>query len=93
MHSDVVMVLGLADLLLRCCLTIDSYTVQGLERMRQLDTAYKNPKEFKFADSNIRDFTRCYEKLIAYLSRMICTLGLMAFLDIREKINLSNLPR
>ena len=92
-HSDVAMLLGLADLLLRCCLTIGKGTVQVMERLRQLDTAYKKPKEFKFADSNLRDFTRCYKKLISYLSRMICTLALMAFLDVRDKINLSNLPR
>ena len=92
-NTDVAMLLGLTDLLLRSCLSIDSCTVQVMERLRQLDTAYKNPKEFKFADSNLRDFTRCHEKLISYLSRMICTLALMAFLDYREKINLGNLPR
>ena len=91
--GDVAMVLSLADLLMTCCLTISSYSVQRIERLRQLDTAYKNPQEFKFADSNLKDFTRCYEKLISYLSRMICTLGLMAFLDVRDKINLDNLPR
>ena len=64
-----------------------------MERLHQLDTAYKNPKQFKFADSNLKDFTRCYEKLISYLSRMIFTLALMAFMDVRDKINLSNLPR
>lgn len=92
-RSDVAMLLALAHMLLQSCLTIDSCTVQVMERLRQLDSAYKNPKKFTFAESNMKDFTRSYEKLISYLSRMMCTLGLMAFLDVRDKINLCNLPR
>ena len=93
------MVLRLAQLLVTCCWSIDPSNVQRMERLRHIDTAILTrprefkPEEFKFEESNKKTFTECYESLVSYLKTMIANLGLMAFLDIKEKISLNNLPR